>query len=77
MLKKAIILYRIAKNLLRRQHGEGLVQPINSTILWDRKGKPTDGGYTQVVWGAYFNTCRWRGRGGCPVHGRNQLNWVT
>ena len=49
-----------------------LVLPYYGT----ERGNPLMGGYTQVVWGAYFNICRWRG-GGCPVHGGNQLNWVT
>ena len=49
-----MILYRIAKILLRRGYGKDLVQ-VSLLHTMGRKGKPTDEGFILVVWGAYFN----------------------
>ena len=61
-----MILYRIAKNLLRREHGKDSVQLIP---LWDRKGM--DGIHSGGV-GAYFDI-----QAGVPSTWGNQLNWAT
>ena len=73
-------LYRIANNLLQRGHGEDLVY---SRYYGARKGNPMMGGFTQVMWGAYFNI---KGedaqQGDSPLTGgnqllTNQLNWPS
>ena len=52
-----MILYRIAKSLLRKGHGKDLVQ-LNLVNTRGGEGEPPGGGggvFTAVVWGAYFN----------------------